>query len=59
MRCALILKAETVWFSKNLQWIGRRLERQVERLGFANEYFVSLTKGPRGELTKVTPARKS
>ena len=37
----------------------QRLERQVERLGFANEYFVSLTKGPRGELTKVTPARKS
>jgi hypothetical protein len=37
----------------------QRLERQVERLGFANEYFVSLTKGPRGELTKVAPARKS
>jgi hypothetical protein len=34
------------------------LERQIERLGFADHYFVSMTKGPHGETTRLTPARR-
>ena len=42
---------------KELGKDSRRLERQIERLGFGNDYFVSLTKGRHGEMAKVTPAR--
>jgi hypothetical protein len=44
-----------------LVFLGKRLgalERQVERLGFADRYFVSMTKGPHGETTRLTPAGK-
>jgi hypothetical protein len=33
------------------------VERQVERLGFGQRYFVSRTSGPHGGLTRVTPVR--
>ena len=36
------------------QW--QDVERQVERLGFGERYFVSQRKGIHGDLTKVTPA---
>jgi hypothetical protein len=38
-----------------LKW--QAVERQVERLGFADAYFVSQTKGPHGETIHVAPAR--
>jgi hypothetical protein len=44
-----------------LVFLGKRLgalESQVERLGFADRCFVSVTEGPHGETTKVTPAGK-
>ncbi len=34
-----------------------KLERQVERLGFGEVYFVSRTKGLRGDCAKVRPTR--
>ena len=40
--------------AKNWQLI----ERQVERLGFGDKYFVSQAMGLRGQLTKVTPVRQ-
>ncbi len=32
------------------------LERQIERLGFGEKYFVTRTRGARGERTRVVPA---
>jgi len=34
------------------------VERQIERLGFGEQYFVSLIKGRGGDLTKVMPVRR-
>ena len=40
--------------SKNWQ----EVEKQVERLGFGEKYFVSRVQGVHGDHTKVAPARK-
>jgi hypothetical protein len=37
-----------------MRW--QELERQVEQLGFGDLFFVSATKGKRGEYCKIDPA---
>jgi hypothetical protein len=44
----------TLVFKLDKDW--RALERQVERLGFGEQYLVSHTQGRHGDLTKVSPA---
>ena len=36
----------------------QNIERQVERLGFGENYLVSAVKGRGGDLTKVVPTRR-
>ena len=43
---------------KGLGTDWQTVERQVERLGFGEQYVVSRTRGPHGDLTKVRPIRE-
>jgi len=50
-------RTETVVFSgMSREW--QQIERQVERLGFGESYFVLLRKGVRGGTIKVAPAKE-
>jgi len=50
---AQLQRGETFFF-KLSKW--QQIERQIERLGFDESYFVSQLDSGRGKLTKVTPA---
>jgi hypothetical protein len=54
MRVYLAANRSLVFEGLAMHW--QEVERQVERLGYGEKYFVSRTKGVRGDLTKVTPA---
>ncbi len=52
--CRLLEKRETVCLvAPESEW--RRVERQVERLGFGDTYLVSYSKGPRGGTIRLSP----
>jgi hypothetical protein len=48
------LKRGQTFFFKLSKW--QAIERQIERLGFGDFYFVTQVDARRGTLTKVTPA---
>jgi hypothetical protein len=56
MRAYLEANSSLVFDGATTNW--QQIERQVERLGFGNKYFVSQAMGLRGELTKVIPVRQ-
>jgi len=49
------LEADTSLVFAGLAKHWQDLERQVERLGFGEKYFVSQAKSVRGGVTRVTP----
>jgi hypothetical protein len=50
------LERQEVFFFKKPASNWQSIERQIERLGFGDAYFVTCVSGGRGELTKITPA---
>jgi hypothetical protein len=50
------LERREVFFFKRPGPNWQLIERQIERLGFGEKYFVTCISAVRGELTKITPS---